>query len=281
MVSIAIPVQRAGAGASAVVTMAFCGLVAVFEGFDAQAAGVAAPGLQSTFQLTPTQMGWFFAASTLGLILGTILGGRLSDRFGRKAILIASVAAFGAMSACTAAASDVATLMAFRALTGVGLGGVLPNIVALVAENASPASRNCLLSALYAGMPAGGALVSALGYFGPSGSWRLLFEIGGFAPLAAVPLMIAVLPDRRRRETAQTGPTPRAGFGFALFGQGRTASTLLVCGSFFLSVLAMSVLLNWLPTLLVARGFTRAEASLAQMSFSVLGAAGGRSESVV
>jgi MFS family permease len=77
-------------------TIVCCVLVALCEGFDLQAAGVAAAGIAPEFGPTPEQLGRFFSASTLGLFLGALAGGRLADTLGRRSILVASIALFGA-----------------------------------------------------------------------------------------------------------------------------------------------------------------------------------------
>ncbi len=263
----------AASGGTSVVTVALCCFVAVFEGFDLQAAGVAAPKLGPLFQLTPDQLGLFFSASTFGLLIGAAIGGRLSDRLGRKAVLIASIIAFGAMSICTGLSPNTDMLLLFRFLTGVGLGGALPNLVALVAENTAPAHKNTTVGLLYAGLPTGGALVSLLSLVGAAENWQLVFHVGGIAPLLAVPLMILFLPDSRQLKAERTQSAPaRQGFLYALFQESRAAKTALLWVAFFLSLLTMYILLNWLPTLLVDKGLTREEASLVQMSFNIFGA---------
>ena len=74
-----------------------CILVAILEGIDLQAAGVAAPKLGPALHLSPADLSWFFSVSTFGLMIGAAIGGRLSDRFGRKVGLVASVGLFGAL----------------------------------------------------------------------------------------------------------------------------------------------------------------------------------------
>jgi AAHS family 3-hydroxyphenylpropionic acid transporter len=264
------------AGGTSLITVALCCFIAVFEGFDLQAAGVAAPKLGPLFNMSPDQLGWFFSASTFGLMLGAAVGGRASDRFGRKAVLIASITAFGAMSICTALSPNVEALLAFRFLTGVGLGGALPNLVALVAENTAPNRKNTYVGLLYAGLPTGGALVSLTSLFGAADNWELVFHVGGVAPLLAVPLMIFFLPESRaQKETQAVAATagPKQGFLYALFQENRAGKTILLWTAFFLSLLTMYILLNWLPTLLVDKGLSKPEASLVQLSFNVFGAA--------
>jgi MFS transporter, AAHS family, 3-hydroxyphenylpropionic acid transporter len=259
-----------------IITVALCYLIAVFEGFDLQSAGVAAPKLGPAFHLKSAQLGWFFSSSTFGLLLGAAIGGRLSDRFGRKRVLIASVAVFGLMSVATGLAPNFDTLLVARFLTGLGIGGALPNLVALVSENSSPKRKNTSIGALYAGMPSGGAFVSLVAALEKSSDWSTIFFFGGIAPLVAIPLLLFALPESRELHlpgvARGAGPAARSSIPFALFGDGRVARTLPLWLSFFLALLTMYLLLNWLPTLLVSRGMSKADASLVQLSFNLFGA---------
>jgi AAHS family 3-hydroxyphenylpropionic acid transporter len=264
-----------GVQTTSLITVLLCYFVGIFEGFDLQAAGVAAPKLGPVFHMTPGQLAWFFSASTFGLMVGAAIGGRLSDRFGRKRVLIAAIAAFGLMSVANALAPNVEALLITRFLTGVGLGGALPNLVALVAENTAPATRNTWVGSLYAGLPTGGALVSLVSLLGGASDWHIVFYIGGLAPLLAVPLLIFFLPESRALQAvraAGSAAADKVGFVTALFSEGRTGRTLCLWAGFFLSLLTMYVLLNWLPTLLVSRGLTRPQAALVQVSFNVFSA---------
>ena len=129
---------------------------------------------------------------------------------------------------------------------------------------------------LYAGLPTGGALVSLMSLLGAAQNWQLVFAVGGIAPLVTVPLMMILLKDSPQLKAARAARTAsdKEGFLFALFQEGRQARTLILWVAFFLSLLTMYILLNWLPTLLVGRGLSKPEASLVQMSFNVLGAVG-------
>lgn len=261
-----------------VITVALCYLIALFEGFDLQAAGVAAPKLGPAFHMIPAQLGWFFSASTFGLMVGAALGGRLSDRYGRKAVLIAAVAVFGLMSVATGLAHHVDALLLARFLTGLGIGGALPNLVALVSENTAPARKNTSVGFLYAGLPSGGALASLVAALAKAEGWSVVFFVGGLTPLIAIPLLMFFLPESRQlravKQAQAGGRPPRRSVLSALFGGGRAACTLPLWFSFFLALLTMYLLLNWLPTLLVGRGMSKADASLVQLSFNLLGALG-------
>jgi MFS transporter, AAHS family, 3-hydroxyphenylpropionic acid transporter len=256
-------------------TIAACVLAAFCEGFDLQAAGVAAAGIGAEFKPTPEQMGTFFSASTLGLFFGALVGGRLSDSFGRKHTLIVSIALFGVFSISTAQAWDVRILTFARLLTGLGLGGAFPTLVAWVNEHSAPHRRRANVALVYSGMPIGGALVSLMSMLIAPVHWRLIFIAGGIAPLILAPLMYWVLresPAVSSESSMQDAPMPKTGSFLALFADGRGLSTLLLWTSCFLGLVTVYLMLSWLPTLLVGNGFTQTQAAGAQIAFNVGGA---------
>ena len=134
-----------------VVTIGLCFMVALMEGLDLQAAGIAAVGMAQAFALDKMQMGWIFSAGILGLLPGALVGGMLADRHGRKRILLGSVLLFGLFSLATAVAWSFPTLLLARLLTGVGLGAALPNLIALTSEAAGSRFRGRAVSLMYCG----------------------------------------------------------------------------------------------------------------------------------
>ena len=272
----AAQVESGGTGArrgTAFATLALCYLVAMLEGFDLQAAGVAAPKLAPAFGLTAGQLGLFLSISTFGLMVGAAIGGRLSDRFGRKTVLIGSVAAFGVLSVLNGLAPTYEVLLLARFLTGVGLGGALPNLVALVNENATKGNKSAFVGALYAGMPSGGAVVSLVS---AGSTWQMIFILGGVLPLVMTPVLLRFLPESqelRAVKAADAAAPQRTSLVGALFANGRAAPTVTLWLSFFLALLAFYVLLSWLPTLMVSRGLPRPQAALVQVSFNICSAA--------
>jgi len=262
------------------VTLILCGLTALCEGIDLQAAGLAAAGINSEFSPTSDQLGTFFGASTLGLFLGAMTGGRLADSFGRKWVLVTSVAVFGVFSLSTPAAWSIGALTWARFLTGLGLGGALPLLVALASEVSSIRRQSANVALVYAGVPLGGGLSSILSLLIDTHQWRLLFWVGGVLPLLLCPLMAMRLNESigSRRGAAPTGPGEgevlvKSGSFAAIFHHGRALTTLLLWASFFFALLLLYLLLNWLPTLLVTRGLSHAQASAAQIGFNLGGAA--------
>lgn len=272
MESEAVAPVRAGS-----TTVALCCLVTILEGFDLQAAGVSAPRLSQALGLTAAQLGWFFSSSTFGLMLGAAIGGRLSDRYGRRIALLLSVLMFGLLSIITGLAGNNDQLLVARFLTGVGLGGALPNVIALVAENMPLSRRSGAIGLLYAGMPGGGAIASLVSLLGASpADWRMIFFVGGVAPLAALPLLIRLLPASPPPARRQHQPTVRSADGFfrAVFGEQRAGRSAILWLGFFLALSIMYLLLSWLPSLLISRGLTRGDAATVQAAFNFFGAGG-------
>ncbi len=255
------------------ITLLLCALGAIFEGVDLQVAGVAAAGIIGEFKPLAQHLGLFFSASTLGLCGGALLGGRISDRIGRKRVLVVSVAVFGLFSLLAASASTFWALTWARLLTGLGLGGAFPIFVALTAESSAAQRRSFNVAIVYSAMPFGGAVVSLISMLTIPAHWRQLFVIGGIAPLIVAPIMAAHLRESRAFESVASAVAtgvPVAGFR-AILADGRASRTVLLWASFFLGLLTLYLLLNWLPTLLLGYGLDKRQASFAQIVFNLGG----------
>lgn len=256
-------------------TLLLCVLAAMIEGLDIQSAGVAAPRMGPEFHLGPQELSYVLAASPLGLLLGAALGGRLADRFGRKSMLVASMVLYGVFSILTALSTGFGALVVVRLLCGLGLGGALPNLIALTAEASSSHRRNAAVSLMAAGMPLGGVVSSLIAlHWGAPSEWRMIFYLGGAAPILLAPFIAFGLPESRRFREARSAGAASVGIWRALFGEGRALGTLLVGVSFFCAFLILYLLQNWMPSLMVGKGFTKPEAFQIQGAFNVGGAAG-------
>jgi len=241
------------------------------EGIDLQAAGVAAAGIAPEFRPTSDQFGTFFSASTLGLFLGALIGGRLADAIGRKAVLTTSVGVFGFFSLLTAFTWDMQSLVWARLLTGLGLGGALPILIALVSESSAAKRQSSGVAMVYAATPFGGAIASLISLLIAAPQWRFIFVVGGVLPLLLVPLMAFRLQESSAFEHRGDEALPKAGSFAAIFAAGRATKTLLLWLSFFLGLLLLYLLLNWLPSLLVSDGLSRMQAAAAQIGFNIGG----------
>ncbi|RWU17073.1 3-(3-hydroxy-phenyl)propionate transporter MhpT [Pseudomonas alkylphenolica] len=255
-------------------TISLCFLVALMEGLDLQAAGIAAQGMAAAFNLDKLHMGWVFSAGILGLLPGAFVGGWVADRIGRKRVLMGSVALFGLFSLATALAWDFNSLIVARCLTGVGLGAALPNLIALTSEAAGPRLRGTAVSMMYCGVPLGAALAAVIGIAGFSGGWQVVFYVGGVVPLLIVPLLGRYLPESAAFRHGQQSTENGTGLWHGLFRNGAGSSTLLLWLSYFFTLMVVYILINWLPSLLVGQGFTGVQASWVMLALQ-LGAAVG------
>lgn len=254
------------------ITVALCFLVAVVEGFDIQAMGVAAPRLAPQFGFGPQEMGWIFAISNVGLVVGAGLGGWLADKVGRKPVFIGAVLSFGIFTLLTTMVGTFGSWFLVRFCTGLGFGAALPNMMALAAEVSVPEKRASTAAVMFCGMPIGGGTSALLTQMlPPDFDWRTLFEIGGVLPLLLAPTIYFLMPETLSKSAGASVRTSRVA---ALFTDGRTPVTLLLWLAFFPTLLILYLILNWLPMLVVANGLDRVVAPQASLAFNFGGAAG-------
>ncbi len=269
---------KGGVGAGAWITLVLCFCATFIEGIDLQSMGIAAPKLGPEFHLGPQQLGNVLLASPLGLFFGAFIGGRLADAFGRKTALILAMLVFGLFQLATIWAPGYEALIGIRFACGLGLGGALPNLIALTSE--ALGGRNSILNVVItaAGMPTGGALASWIAFQGGEhGDWRTVFYVGGVAPLVLAPIVLLLLPESQMYRAAKAAAAEagrRTNTLKVLFGDGRAIASVLLWLGFFGTTLVTYLLLNWLPKLLVNGGFTKTDASFIQIFFNVGSAIG-------
>lgn len=255
-------------------TVALCFLVALIEGIDLQAAGIAAPQMAKEFGMGPGGMGWIFSAALLGLLPGAYVGGRLADRWCAKPVLIGSVMLFGLFSLVTTHAGGYPGLLVARLMTGLGLGAALPLIIAVVANAVSEGQRGSMVTLTYAGAPLGGALAAWIGMSSLGDSWRLIFYLGGAAPLILVAALAYGLPSTKGSSVRPFNRSVLPTSGGGLLTNGRALSTVLLWLACFFTLTVLYMLMNWLPTLLVSQGYSRPQAGWVQILFNIGGACG-------
>ena len=258
-------------------TLALCAAAALMEGFDNQSIGVAAPRVIAEFGLSTGQAAVIFSSATFGLFLGAAIGGRIADTLGRKRALIASLLLFGLCSLLTALAGGAQSLIAARLLTGLGLGGAMPNFISLASESTQARQRISVVTLIMAAMPFGGALAGLVSVGARLGlDWRWIFAIGGAAPIIIAILMRYLLPESRQiTGTGQASGAPRIeSVAASLFGSDRAATTLLLWAAFFFTQLVLLLMLNWLPSLIGGLGFSRTQASWTSVCFNLGGSMG-------
>ncbi|MDK1684706.1 3-(3-hydroxy-phenyl)propionate transporter MhpT [Acinetobacter terrestris] len=254
-----------------VITVAICFLIAVIEGLDIQAAGIAAAGIREAFGLDSSQLGVFFSAGILGLLPGALIGGRYSDRIGRKKVLIWSVAIFALFTLCTVWVNSFNSLLLVRFLAGAGLGAAMPNLITLASEAVKPENRGRAVGLMYCGMPVGAAILSYIASLDFGSNWKNIFYLGGLLPIIVLPIMIKFLPESREflkaQNTTQTTTATTQGSFKDLFNSQNLMRTCLISVSYFFTLMVVYIMLSWLPSLFMELGFSRKEGSTAQFFF--------------
>jgi MFS transporter, AAHS family, 4-hydroxybenzoate transporter len=283
--------------------LATCAAVLFLDGFDTQAIGFVAPALAREWGVTKVALGPVFSAGLFGLMIGALLLGPLADRVGRKKIIIVSTVAFGLGALVTTLVQDVSSLIVIRFLTGLGLGGAMPNAIALTSEFNPRRRRATMVMIMFCGFSVGAALGGLLAAaLIPQFGWRSVFVVGGVAPLLLAPILAVKLPESVRFLALTRGfdgrvaqllllVNPGAVFAPAtrfvvdepklsgipvkhLFTSGRTVPTLLLWVVFFMSLLDLYFLSNWLPTVLNDLGASLSQAAVIGSMLQIGGVVG-------
>jgi MFS family permease len=278
-----------------------CCLTNIADGADIAALAFAAPVLIQDWGLRPAVMGSLFGATATGLAIGAFLIAPLSDKIGRRPIMLIATATLAITMLSTPYTTNVTQLAMLRFITGAGLGTLGVSLNVVVSEFTNEKWRNPLVALLHTGFSIGtmtGGLFAAL-LLEPYG-WRAMFYATGAMNIVTFLLVLFLVPEtpsyliqradsrslgalnkvmRRINQPAlETLPTAVARSGkamlAALLGAGRRNSTLLLWGAQFSFSLISYLLLNWKPTVLVNAGLTPGQAGIAGLIGGFAGIAG-------
>ena len=271
-----------GLGAFQIKLILWSTLIALIDGYDIGAIAFAAPHLIQSWHIPPKSLGLVLTASNFGVLFGSQIFGWVGDRYGRRTSLIVCNLLFGVFTYWAAYSTNLTELFILRTIAGLGIGGVIPNVVAINAESA-PRHLRATLAIIAAGMvPTGGALAGfAAAALIPHYGWPVLFEIGGVAPIAfaiiamfGMPesikfmalhesqrskmerLIAAIRPDFKVPANARFVIEDEAQFPSSnpryLFHNGLQVITPLTWLIFILNLMGYFFLISWTPTILVA-----------------------------
>ena len=280
---------------------AMCFVIVLLDGFDTAAIGFIAPSLLTEWKIDRSVLAPVLSAALFGLAFGALVVGPLSDRLGRRNILIASVAVFGVACIASAFSGDLLHLTVMRFVTGVGLGAAMPNAVTLMSEFCPDRRRATLINLMFCGFPLGAAFGGFLAaWLIPNFGWRSVLIFGGITPLLLVVALLIELPESVRFEVAKAAPvekiratlariasdasnaasfvlTERAPAVAGKSGIKLVLSPSYIVGSimlwlaYFMGLVIFYASINWMPILLKEAGLSPQHATLISALFPLGG----------
>jgi len=280
-----------------------CLTLSVLDGFDTMVMSFLAPAISQDWGASHAAFGLVFSATLLGGAVGASFCGTLADRFGRRWLVLGAVLWFALLTLACAASVNLTALIAMRFLAGLGLGGAIPNLLALGGEYAPARQRSTVVAVITWGTPlgavAGGLLTPAML---DAWGWRSVLYLAGAAPLALLPVAWFGLPESARflaaRGASQAtlekalgrvlGRGRVAALGVlrfteatiarpgpaALFRDGLAGGTVLLAATMFTSLILSFFLVNWSPTLLKLAGLQLKDAILVTIALNLAGIVG-------
>jgi AAHS family benzoate transporter-like MFS transporter len=257
-------------------------VIMVFDGYDLTVYGAVVPIIMDEWNISAVETGMIGSYALVGMMLGALIFGTIADRFGRKKVILICTFIFSLFMLFAGLAPSPELFGLCRFITGLGLGGVMPNVIALVSDYSPKGTRSRMIATIMAGFSIGGVIAATLSmviipYFG----WQSVFFFGAM-PLLLLPFLARSLPDTvgshmKKKEYKQVkellvkvnplySPKKREKFVMngtemssspvkSLFTERRASSTVMFWIAYFMSLLMIYGLNTWLPKLMNEAGF--------------------------
>jgi benzoate transport len=285
-----------------ILAVSLCALINVFDGFDVLAIAYAAPSISTEWGLSPGELGIVFSAGYLGMAIGAMTLGTLSDHIGRRKMILLSLTVLTVTMGLTATAESIAALLSYRFTSGLAIGAMLASITAVTAEYSPDSKRNlmiCIVQSTYAIGATLGGLVSAI--LIEDYGWRSVFAAGAVMNAAALLLVFFLLPEslafllNKRPEggleqanniiarlggdkladwPALTQAAESTGGVKVLFGQEMRRWSALLWVATFSALFGLYFLMSWIPKIVVDAGMPLDKAIWIGMSINAGGLVG-------
>ena len=284
----------------------WCALIIIFDGYDLAVAGIALPSIMKDMGVDPTQAGFMVSSALFGMMFGAIFLGTIADKIGRRRAIAICIALFSVFTAASGLTDDPVIFSVLRFVAGLGIGGVMPNVVAQMTEYSPRKIRATMVTLMFSGYAVGGVLAALLGKgLIETYGWQSVFLAAG-APVLLVPFILKSLPEsmpfllKEGRhdelkvivERLQPGFRPVASDHFELPGEdkadnatvghlfhdGRGFSTLMFWIAFFMCLFMVYALGSWLVKLMAGAGYSLGSAMTLFMTLNagaIVGAVGG------
>lgn len=286
--------------------LVWCALVIVFDGYDLAVVGIALPSIMKEMNVDPAKAGLMVSAALFGMMFGNIVFGTISERIGRRWTIAICIALFSLFTAAAGLAKDPITFGITRFFAGVGIGGVMPNVIAHMTEYAPRKVRSMSVTLMFSGYSLGGVLAALLGKgMLEAYGWQSVFFAAAL-PILLIPLVLKTLPesipymlkrgryDDLKRIASRIEPSykpqerdviavpqedrPDNAPIYHVFHEGRGFSTVMFWVACFMCLFMVYALSSWLTKLMASAGYSLGSALnfvLALNFGAVIGAVGG------
>ncbi len=284
----------------------WCALIIVFDGYDLAVVGIALPSIMKDLGVAPTNAGFMVSSALFGMMFGAISLGTIADKIGRRRAIAICIGLFSVFTAAAGFTRDPVTFGIVRFLAGLGIGGVMPNVVAQMTEYAPKKMRATLVTLMFSGYALGGIVAAILGKgLIETYGWQSVFFAAGL-PVVLIPIILRSMPEsmpfllakgrhedlKRIASKLQPSYQPAATDRFAvpaedkadsapikhLFQEGRGFSTVMFWIAFFMCLFMVYALSSWLTKLMASAGYSLGSALTFVLVLNVgavIGAVGG------
>jgi len=262
----------------------WCALIIIFDGYDLAVAGIALPSIMKEMGVTPATAGYMVSSALFGMMFGAIFLGTIADKIGRRWAIVICIVLFSVFTAIAGLTHDPIAFSVTRFLAGLGIGGVMPNVVAQMTEYSPRKMRSTLVTLMFSGYAVGGMLAAVLGKgLIETYGWSYVF-FAAVAPVLLIPFVLKSMPesmpflikmgsiDELKKIISRMEPSyiPSANDTFELpsshkassapvgklFQDGRGFSTIMIWVAFFMCLFMVYALSSWLTKLMASAGYS-------------------------
>ncbi|MBB3181938.1 MFS transporter [Variovorax sp. Sphag1AA] len=266
------------------IVLLWCALIIVFDGYDLAVVGIALPSIMKEMGVSPTNAGFMVSSALFGMMFGNVFFGTISERIGRRWTISVCILLFSVFTAAAGMTKDPIAFSVTRFMAGVGIGGVMPNVIAQMTEYSPRKIRSTMVTLMFSGYSVGGMIAALLGKgMIESFGWQSVFFAAGL-PILLIPAILKSMPESMaylinkgrtqelQRIVMQMSPShlPQNGDRFSLpkedktsaapirqlFHDGRGFSTVMFWVACFMCLFMVYALSSWLTKLMAQAGYS-------------------------